>query len=437
MIAINKEGNFYNASDWSGSDISLINSILSEHLSEQDTKTSEQNETTPTSSTIHRTVTNNCNSDNYFLPFQELMDSLHSTADKALSTHRQVNHNISTSCSSTVTTNTHNRYTNNRSHAKKKFAFDRIINNGKTLFVSGLRSDVDKNDIRSHFTGSIKVVIKQYRSTSHLKYAFVYHRTSHDAKNNIRRLINFNLLGDECHVEYANACSNISNDNQISSKRKLAIKKIPYNVSEDDLQRLFVNCRILKYCPARITYSTTRKMENKNKNESKILFGYAFIVCVDEQSAEYIITHVDQYKINGHLLDVSLYQNQRQRSAAKSPYKLFQHAYYSLPRVLLLSMDEQNMQIFVHEQIMKLTTFGGARDEDVLHWLQDTECIFDSVQLRPLNKYIAVQSYLVGFAAKWFRFNKMNIPDWSSFKIAIAQAYQPSFNRTLSVIEQR
>ncbi|CAF4294365.1 unnamed protein product [Rotaria socialis] len=100
-------------------------------------------------------------------------------------------------------------------------------------------------------------------------------------------------------------------------------------------------------------------------------------------------------------------------------------------------MDEQNMQIFVHEQIMKLTTFGGARDEDVLHWLQDTECIFDSVQLRPLNKYIAVQSYLVGFAAKWFRFNKMNIPDWSSFKIAIAQAYQPSFNRTLSVIEQR
>ncbi|CAF3516143.1 unnamed protein product [Rotaria socialis] len=312
-----EEGNFYNASDWSGSDISLINSILSEHLSEQDTKTSEQNETTPTSSTIHRTVTNNCSSDNYFLPLQELMDSLHSTADKALSTHRQVNHNISTSCSSTVTTNTHNRYTNNRSHAKKKFAFDRIINNGKTLFVSGLRSDVDKNDIRSHFTGSIKVVIKQYRSTSHLKYAFVYHRTSHDAKNNIRRLINFNLLGDECHVEYANACSNISNDNQISSKRKLAIKKIPYNVSEDDLQRLFVNCRILKYCPARITYSTTRKMENKNKNESKILFGYAFIVCVDEQSAEYIITHVDQYKINGHLLDVSLYQNQRQRSAAK------------------------------------------------------------------------------------------------------------------------
>ncbi|CAF5225629.1 unnamed protein product, partial [Rotaria magnacalcarata] len=44
---------------------------------------------------------------------------------------------------------------------------------------------------------------------------------------------------------------------------------------------------------------------------------YAFILCVDEQYADYIITHADQYKINGQLLEVSLYQNQRQRSAAK------------------------------------------------------------------------------------------------------------------------
>ncbi|CAF2145954.1 unnamed protein product [Rotaria magnacalcarata] len=266
-----EEGNFYNAPDWNGSDISLINSILSEHLSEHDTKTSQHNETTSTLSTIHRTVTNNCNSDNYFLPFQELMDSLCSTADKALSTHGQVNDSISTSCSSTVKPNTDRKNTNNQSHVKKKFACDRVINNGKTLFVSGLRSDIDKSDIRSHFTGSIKVVIKQYRSTSHLKYAFVYHRRFQEAKHNLRRPINFNLLGDECHVEYANACSNISNHYQISSKRKLAIKKIPYNANEDDLQRLFVNCRILKYCPARITYSTTPTIGKKNKN--KILLG--------------------------------------------------------------------------------------------------------------------------------------------------------------------
>ncbi|CAF4616316.1 unnamed protein product [Rotaria socialis] len=74
-------------------------------------------------------------------------------------------------------------------------------------------------------------------------------------------------------------------------------------------------------------------------------------------------------------------------------------------------MDEQSMQIFVQEQIKKLTTFGGARDEDVLHWLQDTECIFDQVQLKPSNKYLAVQSYLKGTAGTCFRLHKSNIPD--------------------------
>ncbi|CAM2717679.1 unnamed protein product [Rotaria socialis] len=77
-------------------------------------------------------------------------------------------------------------------------------------------------------------------------------------------------------------------------------------------------------------------------------------------------------------------------------------------------MTEQYMQIFIQEQIRKLKSFDAAPGDDVIQWLYDTETVFDSVQLRPSNKYIAVQSYL----------------------IAIAQAYQPSFNRTLSVGEQ-
>jgi hypothetical protein len=44
------------------------------------------------------------------------------------------------------------------------------INNDKTLFVSGLRSDVTNSKIRVHFPGSIKVTIKQYHTTPHLKY---------------------------------------------------------------------------------------------------------------------------------------------------------------------------------------------------------------------------------------------------------------------------
>ena len=95
------------------------------------------------------------------------------------------------------------------------------------------------------------------------------------------------------------------------------------------------------------------------------------------------------------------------------------------------------MQIFIQEQIRKLKSFNAAPGDDVIQWLYDTETVFDSVQLRPSNKYIAVQSYLVGAAAKWFRFNKMNIPDWSSFKIAIVQAYQPSIHQALLKMEQR
>ncbi|CAM4841289.1 unnamed protein product, partial [Rotaria socialis] len=56
---------------------------------------------------------------------------------------------------------------------------------------------------------------------------------------------------------------------------------------------------------------------------------------------------------------------------------------------------------------------------------------------QPMNKYIVVQHYLVGTADKWFLYNNVNIPDWSSFKIAITQAFQPASNRTLSVVDQR
>ncbi|CAM2722553.1 unnamed protein product [Rotaria socialis] len=100
-------------------------------------------------------------------------------------------------------------------------------------------------------------------------------------------------------------------------------------------------------------------------------------------------------------------------------------------------MDQKSMHIFVKQQIRQHTSFGGARNDNVIQWLQDTEAIFDRVQLQPMNKYIVVQQYLVGTADKWFRYNNVNIPDWSSFKIAITQAFQPASNRTLSVVEQR
>ena len=52
-------------------------------------------------------------------------------------------------------------------------------------------------------------------------------------------------------------------------------------------------------------------------------------------------------------------------------------------------------------------------------------------------KGLLFYAYFLQCALKWFRFNKSTISDWSSFKIAIIQAYQPSIHQALLKIEQR
>ncbi|CAF2777582.1 unnamed protein product [Rotaria sp. Silwood2] len=100
-------------------------------------------------------------------------------------------------------------------------------------------------------------------------------------------------------------------------------------------------------------------------------------------------------------------------------------------------MEEQFMSTLAKEQIKNLAKFGGGPEEDVIKWLQEVEEVFDRAQLQPSNKYLAVQSYLVESAAKWFRHNKLNICDWSTFKIEILKVYRPSLDQTLLKMEQR
>ncbi|CAF1061324.1 unnamed protein product [Rotaria sordida] len=92
-------------------------------------------------------------------------------------------------------------------------------------------------------------------------------------------------------------------------------------------------------------------------------------------------------------------------------------------------MDGQHMQNFVQEQIRKLTKFGGTLREDVIKWLQDTEDVFNRVQLQSANKYIVAQSYLTAIAAIWFRYNKSTVRDWFTFKTEIVKAFPPSLNQ--------
>ena len=109
-----------------------------------------------------------------------------------------------------------------------------------------------------------------------LRYAFVYHRTSHEAELNLRRPVAFDLLGRKCRVDYANNCSRSSSNDEIFDAKKVVITGIPQNVSEHDLRHIFVNCHILSYCPARdiqktITTTTIEKTR-------KTLRGYENLV---------------------------------------------------------------------------------------------------------------------------------------------------------------
>lgn len=140
------------------------------------------------------------------------------------------------------------------------------------------------NDIRRHFTGCEKVTIKRYRITPDLKYtikyiifiliqliffryAFVIHRTTRDAMRNLQRPIDFHIFGLECRVEYARNYSNLPHDQQNFDQKKIVVSHIPLNVYERDLQNLFVNCRVIEFCPARTIHpaTTTARAEDKSK----------------------------------------------------------------------------------------------------------------------------------------------------------------------------
>ena len=179
----------------------------------------------------------------------------------------------------------HTTALNKQSYTKKKLASNQTTYERKILFVSGLRSDVRADDIRRHFTGCVKVKIKQNKSKSclkstietikiwkknryHLRHAFVFHHTSKEAKRNLQRPIDAHRFGAKCSVEYANDYLDSSPNNH----NKIVLRGIPENVSEDDLRLLFDNCHILRYSPARVVCQGAATMEAIKKR--KILLGY-------------------------------------------------------------------------------------------------------------------------------------------------------------------
>jgi hypothetical protein len=119
-----------------------------------------------------------------------------------------------------------------------------------------------------------------------------------------------------------------------------------------------------------------------------------------------------------------------------SPRELFDFPIVYRP-IFLSTMEEQFMNFVLKEQIKTIIKFSGSSQEDVRKWLENVEEIFDRAKLQPSQKYLAIQPYLIGAAAKWFRFNKSTIDDWSKFKVALVKDYQQTLEQTLLQLEQR
>ena len=103
-----------------------------------------------------------------------------------------------------------------------------------------------------------------------MRYAFVLHKTAKAAARNFRRPINHTLLGSECNVEHASHNEPPLTRPRLHDKRTIVVKKIPQDVSENDLRRLFTNCHVLKYCPAR---TVLKKTVTIDPDRTKTLWG--------------------------------------------------------------------------------------------------------------------------------------------------------------------
>lgn len=103
------------------------------------------------------------------------------------------------------------------------------------------------------------------------RYAFIVHRTFRDAQYNLQQPIDYNVLGPKCYIEYANDYPASSYNYHNYDRKTIMVSRIPDDVSKNDLYRLFIGCRTIKYYSARYVHRAGTTMAIKN--EKKLLLG--------------------------------------------------------------------------------------------------------------------------------------------------------------------
>ncbi|CAF1310029.1 unnamed protein product, partial [Rotaria sordida] len=82
----------------------------------------------------------------------------------------------------------------------------------------------------------------------------------------------------------------------------------------------------------------------------------------------------------------------------------------------------------MEERIRSIIKFTGSSNQDVIHWLQYIDEVFDGFQLQASEKHRVVSFFLTRYAAVWFKHIKPNTPDWPTFKRDIIAYFSPSFS---------
>ncbi|CAF1287532.1 unnamed protein product [Adineta steineri] len=197
-------------------------------------------------------------------------------------------------------TNKLSRITNHNEFIIKKATNNQYeVDLKKILYLSNLNKQITKNHLRNYFIGSTKIIFKQSQLPPHLNYAFIFHHTNLQAEYNRKRAISSSRFGSNCQIEFVKNLDELSNENELNEKWNIVVKKIPENVTENDLKNLFFNFNQLKYISA-------RNVQKSNTNQ-KILLGYAFLSFTNTEQVDQVMNNSDKYQINNQPLILSYY----------------------------------------------------------------------------------------------------------------------------------
>ncbi|CAF1635158.1 unnamed protein product [Adineta ricciae] len=165
------------------------------------------------------------------------------------------------------------------------------------LHLSNINKQINKNNLRSFFIDSTKIILKQSEIPPHLNYAFIFHRTNHQAEFNRQRfLLNPSIFGAKSQIKFAKT---LPDEDQVDEIWNLVVRQIPENVSEIDLKNLFFNCEKIKFIPGRSI--------EKSKSNSKFLPGYAFLAFQNSDQVDEILQNSHRYQINNQSLHISYF----------------------------------------------------------------------------------------------------------------------------------